>query len=260
MAIILRSQREIELMRKAGSVVAGVLSKLIELAVPGVSTGELDRIALKMAQDAGAIALFKGVRSPHAKKPFPGAICASVNNEVVHGLPSSKTFLKDGDILSVDFGVKLNGYCGDSAVTIGVGKVSEDSQRLMDVTKSVFEIATAEAKPGILWSQVAEKMQKLAEEAGFGVVRDFVGHGIGTDMHEDPKVPNYVSRELLAHDIRLAEGLVLAIEPMINAGSENVKTQSNGWTVVTADKKNSAHYEHTVAITEDGCEILTSRE
>ncbi len=260
MAITLRSQREIELMRKAGSVVGAVLSKLKELAKPGVSTGELDQIACKMAQDAGAVALFKGVRSPHAKKPFPGAICASINAEVVHGLPSHKAVLKDGDLLSVDFGVKLNGYCGDSAVTIAVGRVSEESQRLMDVTQAVLGIAITEAKPGVLWSQVAGKMQKRAEEAGFGVVRDFVGHGIGTDMHEDPKVPNYVSRELLAHDIRLSEGLVLAIEPMVNAGTATVKTLSNGWTVVTADKKNSAHYEHTVAITADGCEVLTARE
>lgn len=258
MAITLRSQREIDEMRDAGSIVASVLSKLREIAEPGISTLDLDNVAFDMAKQAGAEALFRGVRSPHAKKPFPGAICASVNHEVVHGIPAADCILKDGDILSVDFGVKINGYCGDSAVTLAIGNISPERQRLMDVTRGMLDIAVEMCKPGLLWSQVAGRMQKHAEKAGYGVVRDFVGHGIGTEMHEDPKVPNFVSRELLSDDIRLDEGLVLAIEPMVNVGSHKVRTLPNGWTVVTMDKKSSAHFEHTVAITKGGCDVLTS--
>jgi len=257
MAITLRSQREIEVMRRAGGVVANVLSKLREIARPGVSTADLDAVAQKMANDAGAVALFKGVRSAHAKKPFPGAICASLNHEVVHGIPSEKAILKDGDLLSVDFGVRLDGYCGDAAVTIAVGNIDQDKQTLLDVTKHLLNIAVGTVKPGMLWSQVAGKMERYAEKSGFSVVRDFVGHGIGTEMHEEPKVPNFVSRDLLSDDIKLTEGLVLAIEPMVNAGTSAVKTLRNGWTVVTADGRHSAHFEHTVAITKQGCTVLT---
>lgn len=260
MAITLRSRREIELMRNAGAVVAKVLSKLQEMAEPGISTAELDAVALDMAKQAGADALFKGVRSPHAKNPFPGAICASVNHEVVHGIPSTEAVLNEGDILSVDFGVRLNGYCGDSAVTLGIGKVAPEQQQLMDITKRLLDMAIEDCKPGVLWSQIAGKMQRTAEKAGFSLVRDFVGHGIGTEMHEDPKVPNFVSRELLSDDIFLAEGLVLAIEPMVNKGTASVKTLSNGWTVVTTDQQCSAHFEHTVAVTHNGCEVLTCRD
>jgi methionyl aminopeptidase len=257
MAITLRSRREIELMRQAGAVVAKVLSKLKEMAEPGVTTGELDRVALQMTAEAGAQALFKGVRSPHTPRPFPGAICASVNHEVVHGIPSDQTVLKEGDILSLDFGVRLKGYCGDSAITVGIGRISEDRQRLIDVTRQVLEMAIAEVRPRVRWSQIAGKMQRHAEQAGFSVVRDFVGHGIGTQMHEDPKVPNFVSRDLLAEDIVLTEGLVLAVEPMINAGGISVRTAANGWTVVTADGRCSAHFEHTLAVTPNGCDVLT---
>jgi methionyl aminopeptidase len=257
MAITLRSRREIELMRQAGAVVAKVLSKLKEMAEPGVTTGELDRAALQMTAEAGAQALFKGVRSPHTPRPFPGAICASVNHEVVHGIPSDQTVLKEGDILSLDFGVRLKGYCGDAAITVGIGRISEDRQRLIDVTRQVLEKAISEARPRIRWSQIAGTMQRHAEQAGFSVVRDFVGHGIGTQMHEDPKVPNFVSRELLAEDIVLAEGMVLAVEPMINAGGVSVRTATNGWTVVTKDGRCSAHFEHTIAIVKGGCEVLT---
>lgn len=222
-----------------------------------MTTAHLDSVALEMTTQAGAEALFKGVRSPQARKPFPGAICASLNDEVVHGIPSETTPLKEGDLLSVDFGVRLNGYCGDSAVTVPIGRVSESSRRLMEVTRETLEIAISMARPGVKWSQVAAQMQKHAESAGFSVVRDFVGHGIGTRMHEDPKVPNFVSRDLLEDDILLTEGMVLAVEPMINAGGYGVRTQGNGWTVVTKDGKCSAHFEHTIAIVKGGCEVLT---
>jgi methionyl aminopeptidase len=257
MAITLRSRREIELMRRAGAVVANVLSKLQELAEPGVSTAELDRIALQMTVEAGAEALFKGVRNPQARIPFPGVVCTSINEQVVHGIPSENTRLRNGDILSIDFGVRLEGYCGDAAVTTAIGEVSDDRRKLMEVTKHVLNIAIAKSKPGIKWSQIAAEMQHYAEATGFSVVKDFVGHGIGRQMHEEPKVPNFVSDELLADDIVMTEGMVLAVEPMINAGTSAVRTQKNGWTVVTKDGKCSAHFEHTIAIVEGGCEVLT---
>ena len=245
-------------MRRAGAIVAEVLSKLQEIAEPGVTTAHLDRIALQMAADAGAQALFKGVRSPQARMAFPGGICASINEQVVHGIPSVDAVLREGDILSVDFGVRLDGYCGDAAVTLPIGEISDDKRRLVETTRTVLGIAVAEARPGVRWSQVAGKMQQHAESAGFSVVRDFVGHGIGTKMHEEPKVPNFVSDDLLAEDIVLAKGMVLAVEPMINAGRSAVRTLANGWTVVTRDGCCSAHFEHTIAITAGGCEILTT--
>ncbi len=247
-------------MRQAGAVVADVLLQLQEVAEPGVTTAQLDDLALKMAGDAGAEALFKGVRSRQARRPFPGAICASVNEQVVHGIPSKDAVLRDGDILSVDFGVRLNGYCGDAALTVPIGRITPDRQKLLDVTKGALDIAIATVRPGTRWSQVAGKMQRHAESAGFSVVRDFVGHGIGTKMHEDPKVPNFVSDELLAEDIVLAAGMVLAVEPMINAGGCGVRTLGNGWTVVTKDGKCSAHFEHTIAVTTGGCEVLTAKQ
>jgi len=259
MAITLRSRREVELMRRAGAVVADVLSKLQEMAKPGVTTGDLERVASQMSADAGAKTLFKGVRSSLAQTPFPGSICASINEQVVHGIPSDRVKLKNGDILSVDFGARLDGYCGDAAITVGIGEVSEDKRRLMDVTRQVLDIAIAKAAPAVKWSSIAAEMQHCAEAAGFSVVRDFVGHGIGREMHEEPKVPNFVSDELLADDIILTKGMVLAVEPMINAGTSDVRTLKNKWTVVTKDGKCSAHFEHTIAIAENGCEVLTSK-
>ncbi len=257
MAITLRSAREIELIRGAGAVVADVLSKLQEIAEPGVTTAQLDAVALEMTADAGAEALFKGVRSPQARVPFPGAICASINEQVVHGIPSDSTRLKDGDILSIDFGVRLNGYCGDAAITTAIGQVRHAQHRLMDATKHVLDIAIESCAPAVKWSHVAAQMQRYAESAGFSVVKDFVGHGIGREMHEEPRVPNFVSDELLANDFVLAEGMVLAVEPMINAGTSAVRTLKNGWTVVTKDGNYSAHFEHTIVVVDNGCEILT---
>ncbi|MGA2171488.1 MAG: type I methionyl aminopeptidase [Sedimentisphaerales bacterium] len=259
MAITLRSRREIELMRNAGVVVADVLLKLQEIARPGVSTADLDAVAEKMTLQAGAQPLFKGVRSPHARMPFPGVICASINEQVVHGIPSDHIKLREGDILSIDFGVRLGGYCGDAAVTIPIGEVYAEKRRLMDITKQTLEIAIARAAPRIRWSTIAGEMQKLAESAGFSVVREFVGHGIGSQMHEEPRVPNFVSEELLADDIVLAEGMVIAVEPMINSGTSDVRTLKDGWTVVTRDGKCSAHFEHTIAITGNRCEVLTTK-
>ncbi|MHC4740332.1 MAG: type I methionyl aminopeptidase [Planctomycetota bacterium] len=259
MAITLRSAREIGLIRNAGAIVADVLSKLQEMAKPGVTTADLDAVALDMTAKAGAEALFKGVRSPHARTPFSGAICASINEEVVHGIPSADVVLKEGDVLSIDFGVRLAGYCGDAAVTIGIGEISEVRRSLMDTTREVLELAIANCAPSVKWSQVAGKMQEHTEAAGFSVVKDFVGHGIGREMHEEPRVPNFVSSDLLANDFVLERGMVLAVEPMVNEGDDGVRTLKNGWTVVTKDSRCSAHFEHTIAITEKGCEVLTEK-
>jgi methionyl aminopeptidase len=257
MAITLRSAREIGLIRSAGAIVADVLSKLQEMAKPGMTTGELDAVALDMTAKAGAEALFKGVRSPHARTAFSGAICASINEEVVHGIPSADVVLKEGDVLSIDFGVRLAGYCGDAAVTVGIGQISQGRRRLLDTTRRVLELAIANCAPSVKWSYVAGKMQEYTEAAGFSVVKDFVGHGIGREMHEEPRVPNFVNDELSADDIVLTEGMVLAVEPMINAGISAVQALKDGWTVLTKDGKCSAHFEHTIAIVKNGCEVLT---
>jgi len=258
MAIKLRSPREIELLRRAGAVVAEVLLKLQEVVRPGISTADLDRLACEITTAAGADALFKGVVSPYAKQPFPGAVCTSINEQVVHGIPSKKVKVGNGDILSVDYGARLGGYCGDAAVTIGVGIVSVQRQKLLDVTRRLLDIAIERSSPGVKWSEIAGEMEKCAKSGGFSVVTDFVGHGIGTQMHEEPKVPNFVNDELLRNDIVLQEGMILAVEPMVNEGSGAVKVLRDGWTVVTKDGKCSAHFEHTLAIVSSGCEVLTA--
>jgi methionyl aminopeptidase len=245
------------LIRKAGAVVADVLSKLQEVAEPGVTTGWLDSIASQITADAGAAALFKGVRSPYARVPFPACVCTSINEQVVHGIPSESIKLKTGDILSIDFGARLDGYCADAAVTMAIGEISEDKRELIDMTRKVLDIAIAKAAPAIKWSWIAAEMQNYAEAAGFSIVKDFVGHGIGGKMHEEPRVPNFVSDELLSCDIILTEGMVLAVEPMVNAGTSDVRTLKDGWVVVTKDGQCSAHFEHTIAIVKNGCEVLT---
>jgi methionyl aminopeptidase len=257
MAITLRSRREIELLRRAGTVVASVLSQLKEVAEPGINTAELDELASRITVEAGAEPLFKGVRNIGAKFPFPGVICTSINEQLVHGIPSPKVKLRKGDILSIDYGAKLAGYCGDAAITIGVGDISTERRRLMDITKRLLDIAIENSAPGVKWSSIAAQMQKRAESAGYSVVREFVGHGIGTEMWEEPKVPNFVSDELLENDIVLQEGMILAVEPMVNMGKWTVKTLKDGWTVVTKDGQSSAHFEHTIAIVQNGCEVLT---
>ena len=259
MAIRLRSRREIELMRRAGAVVADVLSKLQEMAVPGLTTAQLDRTAAQMTADADAKALFKGVRSVNTRIAFPGAVCTSINEQIVHGIPSENVRLANGDILGIDFGAELDGYCADAAVTVAIGQISDDKRKLLAAAGQVLDIAINRAKPGVKWSRIAEEMQEYAQSAGFSVVEDFVGHGIGTKMHEEPRVPNFVSDELLADDILLTEGIVIAVEPMINAGSRATRTLEDEWTVVTKDGKCSAHFEHTIAITKDSCEVLTAK-
>ena len=255
--IILKSPREIELMREAGRIVRRVLSRCEEMASPGVSSAELNAEAERIIAEAGGEALFKGVRAPKARFPFPAALCASTNEEVVHGIPNGRA-LQDGDIISVDCGVRIRGYCGDAAVTIAIGEVSPEVQQLLDVTRSMLELAVTYMKPGRRWSEVAKRMQKHAEECGFSVVREFVGHGIGQEMHEDPKVPNYYDRQQAKHDFELRPGMLLAVEPMVNIGTADVEYKDDDcWTVVTRDGRWAAHFEHTIAVTDNGSDVLT---
>ncbi|MCP4376655.1 MAG: type I methionyl aminopeptidase [bacterium] len=256
MAIRLKNPDQIERMHKAGRIVRLVLDRLGEMLSPGITTKELDAEAERLCLANGGKCLFKGVPGRGRAGPFPGAICVSLNEEVVHGIPSGRVVC-DGDIVSVDFGVELDGWCGDAAETYIVGQVPENIQRLVEVTKNSLAMAVAMCGPGLKWSSVASAMQEYVESEGFSVVREFVGHGIGSDMHEDPKVPNFVSSDLRRRDIHLQEGLVIAVEPMVNLGSVDVKCASDGWTVVTCDSQASAHFEHTIAITPDGAKVLT---
>ncbi|CEP68023.1 Peptidase M24, methionine aminopeptidase [Moorella glycerini] len=245
--IILKSRREIALMREAGRIVARTLAKLKEHIIPGVTTAELDRIAEDYIRDNGAVPAFKGYQG------FPASICASVNEEVVHGIPGLKQ-LAEGDIISIDIGAVKNGYVGDAAVTFPVGAIDADKQHLLAVTEAALYEGIKQAVVGNRLTDISHAIQTYVEKNGLAVVRDYVGHGIGRAMHEDPQVPNFGSP---GYGPRLRVGMVLAIEPMVNAGTHEVYTLANRWTVVTRDKKPSAHFEHTVAVTDNGPEILT---
>jgi len=257
MAIKIKTQAEIEKMRQAGRIVWQVLERLRQVIKPGVTTADLDREADEMIVSLGGKALFRGVPNPRAGYPFPACICVSIDSEVVHGIPSDQRVLEEGQIVSIDCGVRYEGYCGDAATTFAVGKVSDTKQKLMDVTKQALEIAIENIKPGIRWSKIAAKMQSYVEKNGFAVVTEFVGHGIGKEMHEDPKVPNFVSNELLKNDIVLEPGMVIAVEPMVNMGTSAVRYGTDGWTILTADNLPSAHFEHSIAVTQDGASVLT---
>jgi methionyl aminopeptidase len=251
-----KTPEELEKMRAAGRVVRKVHNTVAELCKPGITTGELDEAAQRVIDESGARGLFKNYPTYKPGEGFPGTLCISVNEEVVHGI-AGKRMIQDGDVVGIDCGVELDGWCGDAANTLLVGDVADDVRRMCEATQRCLEIAIENIKPGRKWSQIARLMQGYAEARGYGVVREFVGHGIGKTMHEEPKVPNYVSRETRQDDIDLREGIVLAIEPMLTLGSRQVKTLSDQWTVVTVDGKASAHYEHTVAVTRDGADVLT---
>jgi methionyl aminopeptidase len=255
-AIKLKRPEQIESMRKAGRIVRLVLDRLGEMIRPGVTTEELNAQAEAICRDKGAECLFKGVPGRHGAGPFPGAVCVSLNEQVVHGIPSGRAVV-DGDIVSVDFGAKLNGWCADAAVTFLAGKVAENVRRLVDVTRNALAIAVGMARPGEQWSNIARAVQSYVEGEGFSVVREFVGHGIGSEMHEEPQIPNFVSRELIARDIELREGMTLAVEPMVNMGSPAVECAADGWTVRTKDRLPSAHFEETLAVTSAGSAVLT---
>jgi methionyl aminopeptidase len=248
--VALKSAREIETMRRSGKITARVLTDLMKTARAGMTTAELDAIAEKGIRDLGGVPTFKGYHG------FPASICASVNDEVVHGIPGSRV-LRDGDVLSIDIGTTLDGYVSDSAATVAIGNVSQEAQRLMDVTQECLMVGIAQMQRGKRVGDIGAAVQAHAEKNGYGVVRELVGHGVGRAMHEEPQVPNYGKA---GTGVELRPGLVLAIEPMITQDSYAVKILKDGWTVVTADGKLAAHFEHTIAVTDDGPKILTLRD
>jgi len=253
--IVRKNMAELEKMRSAGLLVWKVLDTLRKMVAEGVTTYELEVAADKMIAEAGARPAFKGYSTPSAGTKFPFVLCTSVNDEIVHGMPSQNRVLKSGDIVSIDTGVQLNGYYGDSAVTVGVGEISEETRRLLEVTRESLELAIEKARPGNRLFDICGTVERHVTANGFSIVREFVGHGIGTQMHEEPQVPNYVDRK--SENPRLKEGMVLAIEPMVNAGSPGSRVRPDRWTAVTEDGKYSAHFEHTVAVTANGPWVLT---
>lgn len=246
--ITVKTSGQIEKMRKSGEITRDALSLIEKSIKPGISTKTLDKIAYDYIISKGAIPNFLNYNG------FPGTICASINDEVVHGIPSKHATLKEGDIISVDMGAILDGWHSDAARTFGVGKISDKAKKLIDVTRESFFEGIKYAKHGAKLGDISAAIQKYAEGYGYGVVRDLVGHGIGRSLHEDPSVPNFGTA---GKGVRLAEGMTLAVEPMINEGTWKVAVLDDDWTVVTADGKLSAHYENTIAITKNGCEILT---
>lgn len=249
--IIIKNTDEILLMGEANHIVAETLTMLGDVIQPGMSTWELDNLAEELCVKRKAKPAFKGYRG------FPGSLCVSVNEEVVHGIPSRKKKLKKGDIISIDFGVLYRGYYGDSAITVPVGMIAEDVQKLLDTTRNSLQKGIEQAVVGNRISDISKAIQDCVEGGGFSVVRQFVGHGIGTQLHEAPEIPNFHQGE---RTVRLLPGMVLAIEPMVNMGTHKVKVLRDGWTVITIDKKPSAHFEHSIAVTENGPLILSSLE
>jgi methionyl aminopeptidase len=248
--IVCKSPSEIDRMRAANMLVADVLAQLAAMVAPGVTTADLDETAERLVRDGGAEPAFKGYRG------YPATLCASVNEQVVHGIPSPKTKLKEGDIISLDMGVKLNGFYGDSAVTVPVGRVADDTLALLRVTQEALERGIEQVRLGGRVSDIGHAIQTHVEHNGFSVVREFVGHGIGAALHEEPQIANYGEP---GRGPRLAEGMVFAIEPMVNMGKPAVKVLADGWTAVTRDGSLSAHFEHTVAVTKEGPLVLTRR-
>jgi methionyl aminopeptidase len=253
--IVRKTPAELEKMRRSGLLVSQLLSKLKEIAVEGASTMDLEVAAAKMISDAGAKPAFKGYYVAAAGESFKFVLCTSVNSEIVHGMPNPKRVLKKGDIVSIDTGVKLDGYYGDSAITVPVGEVSEETERLLKVTQESLDLAIDQARSGNRLFDICGTVEKHVHANGFSIVREYVGHGIGTQLHEEPQVPNYVDRK--NENPRLKEGMVLAIEPMVNAGRPDVVVLKDKWTAVTKDGSNSAHFEHCVAVTGNGPWVLT---
>jgi methionyl aminopeptidase len=256
MPIIIKSRFEIERMRRAGRLGFEILNKMRQAAQAGVTTQFLDDLARTELEIAGAKALSKNYPTYRAGEGFPGYTCISINEEVVHGVPGART-LKDGDVVTLDLALSLDGYCADTAVTVGIGPISTALQRLLDVTNDSLTLALNNMRPGRKWSDIARLVQHYVEKHGYNVVREFVGHGIGRGMHEEPKVPNFVTPEQLSGDFTLRRGMTLAVEPMVVAGKRDVDLYRDGWTVYTVDRMPAAHFEHTVAITDTGVDVLT---
>ena len=253
--IVRKTAAELEKMRRSGLLVWQILQKLKEMVGEGLSTMELEVAAVKMMDEAGARPAFKGYYVPAAGEAFKFVLCTSVNSEIVHGMPNSKRLLKKGDIVSIDTGVKLDGYYGDSAITVPVGEVSEETKRLLQVTQDSLELAIDRVRSGNRLFDVCGAVEQHVKSNGFSIVREYVGHGIGTQLHEEPQVPNYVDRK--NENPRLKEGMVLAVEPMVNAGGPEAVVLKDKWTAVTKDGSYSAHFEHCIAVTENGPWVLT---
>ncbi len=253
--IIRKNAAELEKMRRSGLLVWQVLQQLASMIREGVTTMDLEVTAERMILDAGAKPAFKGYYSAAAGNRYPFVLCTSVNEEIIHGMPSAKRVLKAGDVVSIDTGAQLEGYFGDSSVTIPVGEIADETKRLLQVTREALELGIAQAKPGNRLFDISGAIEKHVVSNGFSVVREYVGHGIGTQLHEEPQIPNYVDRK--SENPRLKEGMVLAIEPMVNAGRPECKVLADRWTAVTVDGRCSAHFEHTVAVTENGPWVLT---
>jgi methionyl aminopeptidase len=253
--IVRKTATELEKMRQSGLLVWRVLEALRPLVREGATTQDLEVVAEKMIREAGAKPAFKGYYVPAAGAKYPWVLCTSVNEEIVHGMPSAKRVLKDGDIVSIDTGVELNGYYGDSAITVPVGEIPPETERLLRVTRESLELAIDKVRPGNRLLDICGAVQEHVEENGFSIVREYVGHGIGTQLHEEPQIPNYVDRK--GENPRLKEGMVLAIEPMVNAGEPGSRVLADRWTAVTKDGSYSAHFEHCVAVTSNGPWVLT---
>ena len=253
--IVRKTPAELDKMRRSGLLVYQILGELAKNVGVGVTTRDLEVIAERMIRDAGARPAFKGYYVPAAGTRYPFVLCTSVNEEIIHGMPSAKRALKQGDVVSIDTGVELDGYFGDSAVTIPVGEISEQVQRLLKVTQESLELAIDKVRPGNRLFDICGTVEKHVVSNGFSVVREYVGHGIGTQLHEEPQIPNYVDRK--NENPRLKEGMVLAIEPMVTAGGPDVRVLPDRWTAVTKDGRYSAHFEHCVAVTANGPWVLT---
>lgn len=254
---LIKSQKEIQALAEGGRKLAEILQKVVEAVRPGVTTKELDSIAEVLISSSGGTPSFKGYNAFGARRAYPASLCTSINDEVVHGIPSEKRVLKEGDIIGLDIGMKYKGLYTDMALTVGVGKVDADSKKLMDATQSALEKGIAEVRPGAYIGDIGEVIQTYVEGYGFGVVRELVGHGVGHAVHEEPEVPNFGKR---GKGIRLAEGMVLALEPMVTAGKHHVVLADDEWTWKTADGSRSAHFEHTVVVTKGGVTVLTKQQ
>lgn len=252
--IFLKSRQEIEIMRTANRIVSEILIELQEYIKAGISTGEIDRLAAESIRKKGARSAFKGYQIRSGVTPFPATICISLNNEIVHGIPSTQRIIRDGDVVSLDFGVIYKDFYGDAAITFLLGEAEARVGQLIQATVESLEAGIAQAQVGNRLGDISAAIQERVEQEGFSVVREFVGHGVGRKLHEDPPVPNYGARD---RGVRLREGMVLAIEPMVNIGGPDVMMKSDGWTAVTKDGSISAHFEHSVAITERGPEVLS---
>lgn len=256
----LKTKQEIDILREGGKILAGILAELEKMVEPGLSTEDLEKKAIKLIKEAGGQPSFKGYRDNHYKRRFPTVLCTCINEEIVHAPSLPARYLKNGDIVSLDMGMKYKKLFTDIAVTLPVGRVDEQTERLINVTKECLDLAVNQIKPGNKLFDIAQVIQNNAEANGFSVVRELVGHGVGYDVHEEPQVPNFVNKEKNIDNIKLEPGLVIALEPMVTTGDWHVKAGKDGFTILTKDGSLAAHFEHTVAVTEDGCLVITASD